>query len=238
MDKLNIEPAPALFLLPGLMCDADVWEHQKTHLSALADIVIPDFRGFDSLTAMAASVLERAPARFALAGHSMGGRVALEVFRLAPGRISRLALLETGADSIAAGEAEKRQILIDLARDGGMDAVAEAWLLPMIHPDRRDDMRLINAITVMIKRTSTEQFIKQVQALINRPDARGYLKNIKCKTLLLAGRHDNLYPVQQHAAMLREIADARLVVIEDAGHMAPMEKPEAVTNAMYEWLAW
>jgi len=226
-----------LILLPGLMCDADVWEHQRTHLSNLADIIIPDFRGYDSLTAMAESVLEQAPARFALAGHSMGGRVALEIFRLAPDRITRLALLETGADPIGAGEAEKRQFLIDLARDGGMDAVADAWLLPMLHPDRHNDKHLINAITVMIKRTSTDQFIKQVQALINRPDATACLKNIKCKTLLLAGRYDNLYPVQQHESMLREIPGARLVIIENAGHMAPLEKPEAVTNALREWLA-
>ena len=230
------KPATPLILLPGLMCDADVWGHQREHLADLADIIVPDFRGFDSLTTMAESVLELAPASFALAGHSMGGRVALEVYRLAHDRISRLALLETGADPLDKGETEKRQVLIDLARKGGMDAVADAWLLPMVHPDRRDDTRLLNAITIMIKRTSVEEFIKQMQALINRPDATGNLKNIKCRTLLLAGRYDNLYPVQQLEFMLREIPDARLVVLEDAGHMAPMEKPEVVTNAMRDWL--
>ena len=233
---MKIENRMTLFLLPGLMCDADVWSHQRQHLSDLADVIIPDFRGYDSLMVMAESVVERAPALFALAGHSMGGRVALEVFRLAPDRISRLALLETGADPLSGGEVEKRQALIDLAREGGMDAVADAWLLPMVHPDRRNDAPLLNDISRMIKRTSVEEFIKQIHALINRPDASRYLKNIECPTLLLAGRHDNLYPVRQHERMLREIPDARLVVIEDAGHMAPMEKPEAVTAAMRKWL--
>lgn len=230
------EPVTSLLLLPGLMCDADVWRHQTANLADMAQIIIPDFRGFDSLTAMAESVLEQAPERFAVAGHSMGGRVALEVVRLAGERLTKLALLETGADPLAPGELEKRQAMIELARTGGMDAVADAWLPPMVHPHHRHDTALLNAITVMIKRTSSDEFIKQIRALINRPDATVCLPGIRCPTLLIAGRHDNLYPVQQHEFMLTEIAYASLVIIEGAGHMAPMEQPEAVTNAMREWL--
>ena len=236
LTQLKKDPVTTLLLLPGLMCDADVWQHQAANLADLAHIIIPDFRGFDSLTAMAESVLEQAPERFAVAGHSMGGRVALEVVRLAAGRIVKLALLETGADPLAPGELEKRQALIELARTGGMEAIADVWLPPMLHPDHRHDKALLNAIRVMILRTGPEEFIKQVRALINRPDATDCLPAIQCPTLLLAGRHDDLYPVQQHEFMLNEIADASLAIIEDAGHMAPMEQPDAVTNAMREWL--
>ena len=226
-----------LFLLPGLMCDADVWKHQQTHLADLARIVIPDFRGFDSLQAMAEIVLQTAPDQFAVAGHSMGGRVALELWNLAPARVCKLALLETGADPLAAGEASKRQALIDLALNSGMQAVADTWLPPMLHPNNRHDRRLLDAITTMILRASVEDFVKQMHALIRRPDASGYLKHISCPTLLLAGRHDNLYPVTQHEQMLNEIANARLVVLEDTGHMAPMENPEAVTATLRSWLS-
>ena len=225
-----------LFLLPGLMCDADVWRHQHTHLADLAHIVAPDFRGYDSLPAMAASVLKTAPERYAVAGHSMGGRVALELWRLAPDRISKLALLETGADPLAPGEAARRQALIVLAQNEGMQALIDFWLPPLLHPDNRGNAELRNAITAMLKRTSVEDFIKQMRALINRPDATACLKQIHCPTLLLAGRHDTLYPVRQLQDMLAEIAQARLVVLEDAGHMAPMEKPEPVTAALREWL--
>ena len=219
------------------MCDADVWKHQQTHLADLARIVIPNFRGFDSLPAMAETVLQTAPDRFAVAGHSMGGRVALELWNLAPARVCKLALLETGADPLAAGEASKRQALIDLALNSGMQAVADTWLPPMLHPNNRHDRRLLDAITTMILRASVEDFVKQMHALIRRPDASGYLKHISCPTLLLAGRHDNLYPVTQHEQMLNEIANARLVVLEDTGHMAPMENPEAVTATLRSWLS-
>ena len=225
-----------LFLLPGLMCDADVWKHQQAYLTDLAQIVIPDFRGFDSLPAMAAAVLQTAPDRFAVAGHSMGGRVALEVWHLAPNRVSKLALLETGADPLAPGEPIKRQALIDLALTSGMQAVADTWLPPLLHPAHRHDRQLLDAITTMILRTSVEDFIKQIRALIHRPDASGYLKQIHCPTLLLAGRQDNLYPVAQHEQMLEEIAGASLIVLEDAGHMAPIEQPEQVTAVLRDWL--
>ena len=219
------------------MCDAGAWKHQQAHLSDLARIVIPDFRGFDSLTAMAETVLQTAPGRFAVAGHSMGGRVALELWKLAPDRVSKLALLETGADPLAAGEAKKRQELIDLALTRGMQAVADIWLPPLLHPAQRQNHGLLDAITTMIMRTSVEDFVKQMRALIQRPDATGYLRHIRCPTLLLAGRHDSLYPVTQHEQMLVEIDYATLVVLEDAGHMAMMEKPEAVTTALRAWLA-
>jgi len=225
-----------LFLLPGLMCDADVWKHQQTHLADLARIVIPDFRGFDSLTAMAENVLQTAPDRFAVAGHSMGGRVALELWNLAPSRVSKLALLETGAEPLAAGETIKRQALIDLALTSGMQAVADTWLPPILHPMHRQEHHLLHAITTMIMRTSVEDFVKQMHALIRRPDASGYLKHINCPTLLLAGRHDSLYPVAQHEQMLKDIVNARLIVLEDAGHMAPLEKPWSVTAALRDWL--
>ena len=228
--------AETLFLLPGLMCDSAVWEHQRANLPDHARIIVPDFRGFDSLTAMAEHVLSSAPDRYAVAGHSMGGRVALELFNLAPDRVTRLALLDTGVHPKAAGEEEIRQVYIDLAKQGGMQAVASKWIAPMVHPDRISDRDLIGRITAMVERTTVEEFIGQVQALLNRPDASPYLQRIQCPTLLLAGRHDTWSPPDQHEAMLKMIGHARLIIIEHAGHMAPMEKPEAVTNALREWL--
>jgi len=225
-----------LFLLPGLMCDAAVWQHQRTHLSDHARIVIPDFRGFDSLTAMAQQVLATAPETYTVAGHSMGGRVALELFNLAPARMTRLALLDTGVHGKTAGEEQLRQGYIDLALQGGMGAVAAKWIPAMVHPQRRSDTDLIDRITAMVKRTSVTQFTGQIRALLNRPDAGAYLSNIQCPTLLLAGRQDTWSPPHQHAAMLQAIPHATLIIIENAGHMTPMERPDAVTTALRDWL--
>jgi pimeloyl-ACP methyl ester carboxylesterase len=113
-----------VFLLPGLLCDQSIWSDQREALEAVAEVVIPDFRHVNSITAMAQLVLDAAPERFAVAGHSMGGRVALEVFRLAPGKVERLALLDTGIHPRAAAEETKRGELIELARTSGMEALA------------------------------------------------------------------------------------------------------------------
>lgn len=218
------------------MCDAAVWEHQCANLSDLARIVVPDFRGFDSLTSMAEHVQASAPGSYAVAGHSMGGRVALELFNLAPDRVTRLALLDTGVHPKTAGEEEIRQVYIDLAKQGGMQAVASKWITPMLHPNRIGDKDLIGRITAMVDRTTVEEFMGQIHALLNRPDASPYLPQIQCPTLLLAGRHDTWSPPDQHEAMLKKISHASLIIINYAGHMAPMERPEAVTNALRDWL--
>lgn len=225
-----------LLLLPGLMCDATVWEHQITNLSPHARVIIPDFRGFDSLTAMARHALGMAREKYAVAGHSMGGRVALEMFNLAPERMNRLALLDTGVHPQSPGEKLIRQEYIELAQRGGMKAVADKWIKPMVHPDRHKDKDLIERIAAMVARTTVEEFVGQIHALLKRPDAGAYLPRIKCPTLLLAGRQDNWSPPGQHEAMLKQVTHAAFIIIEDSGHMTPMERPEAVTNALRGWL--
>ena len=228
--------AQTLLLLPGLMCDATVWAHQREHLSAHAGIIIPNFRGFDSLAAMARHALDLAPQSCAVAGHSMGGRVALEMFRLAPQRLTRLALLDTGVHAQSPGEAEVRQGYLDLALREGMSAVADKWIPPMVHPGRVADVELTAAIRDMVERTTVAEFQGQIRALLQRPDASACLQALQCPTLLLVGRQDSWSPPQRHEEMLRLIANAKLVMIEDCGHMAPMEQPEAVTQALKEWL--
>ena len=225
-----------LFLLPGLTCDEAVWEHQYSHLSDHAKILIPDFRGFDSLTDMARHVLDTAPDRYAVAGHSMGGRVALELFNLAPSRMTRLALLDTGVHPQTPDEVHVRQSYIEKALTGGMRAVADAWIKPMLHPARHTDTALIEKISAMLERTTIDEFIWQIHALLNRPDASVYLPQIRCNTLVLVGSHDTWSPPEQHQDMLEHINNAKLVIIEESGHMAPMEKPEAVTAALRDWL--
>jgi pimeloyl-ACP methyl ester carboxylesterase len=225
-----------LYLLPGLLCDASVWRHQQAHLSAFAEVRIPDFRGFDSLAAMARSVLEDAPETFSLAGHSMGGRVALEVMNLAGARVQKLALLDTGVHPRTSGEAQKRQSLIDLARREGIPALAQAWARPMVHPARQEGP-LMDEICAMVSRYTLDEYEGQVQALLNRPDARAYLPDIACETLVLVGRQDTWSPVAQHEEFAARIPHASLRVIDNCGHMSPMEQPALVTAELRRWLS-
>lgn len=229
---------PTLFLLPGLLCDERVWAHQVQQLSALVDIRIPDFSQHDSLDAMADAVLHQAPAHFYVAGHSMGGRVALQILSKAPDRILKLGLLDTGTHAAKPGEAEKRQVLIDLASRQGMAAMARAWAPPMVHPDRHADADLMNAIYAMVESYSVSSFRQQVNALLHRPDALPFLAKAPSNTLVLCGREDAWSPPEQHEVISRALPDeSPVVIIERSGHMSPMEQPEAVTVAMRQWLS-
>jgi pimeloyl-ACP methyl ester carboxylesterase len=224
---------PTIFLLPGLLCDAEIWKHQDAALSEFANVVIADFRFARSIPAMAQIVLESAPERFSIAGHSMGGRVALEVVRMASARVEKLALLDTGIHPRKPNEEAGRQQLIDLARREGMGALATPWLQPMLHPDHT---QLIAPLMEMVKRSTPETFENQQRALLDRPDARTALASIHCPTLVLCGREDIWSPVGQHEEIARLIPGATLVVVEKCGHMSPVERPEAVTAALREWI--
>lgn len=234
---------PHLVLLPGLVCDAAVWQPQCAALAALAHCQVVDYGARSSLRAMAERVLATAPAQqFALAGHSMGGRVAFEVMRLAPQRVTRLALLDTSYHPLPEGPAgadEKagRLALLKRARAEGMRAMGRQWATPMVHASRVDTP-LFETVLDMIARCTPDIFAAQIDALLERPDAAPLLAEIDCPTLLLCGREDGWCPVWRHEWMHAGIAGSRLVVLEDCGHMCTMEQPDAVARAMADWLAW
>jgi pimeloyl-ACP methyl ester carboxylesterase len=225
-----------LILVPGVLCDALVWQHQVEAFGPEYDVVVPMLDELDSIPAMAARLLAAAPSSFALAGHSLGGRVALEVLRQAPARVAALALLDTGVHPCAPGEPQRRQVLLDLAAARGMRAVAAAWLPPMVHPARQTDVTFMQPLEAMVERRTPASFRNQVVALINRPDATGLLAAIRCPTAVICGREDEWSPLAQHEAIAAGIAGARLTVIEDAGHMAPYERPQSVTAELRRWL--
>ncbi len=233
--------ASEMMLLPGLMCDGAVWGDQIEQLAAM-NCRVADYGSADSLEKMAAIVLDKAPPSFVLAGHSMGGRVALEVCRLAPDRVSHLILMDTGFRARAEGEAgDKEQAgrfeLLRKAREEGMRAMGQQWVKGMVHPDRLDDEALIESILAMIERKTPDIFAAQINALLHRPDATSVLQSLRCPTLLLCGRQDSWSPLERHKEMAKLIPAAHLGVIENAGHMSTMEQPQAVSMEIEQWLA-
>jgi pimeloyl-ACP methyl ester carboxylesterase len=230
-----------LVLLPGLLCDQAVWQGQIEALRDVADCTCMNWGHLDSIPAMAERVLQLAPERFSLAGHSMGGRVAFQVVRLAPQRVARLALFNTGVDAKPPGEAgeteeRKRRALLQIAKERGMRAMALEWLPGMMKPGRMSDAALVESIVTMIARKTPEIYEAQMLALLGRPDAKPVLPTIGCPTLLLSGREDGWSPPARHEEMAATIPHSRVVIVPDSGHMAPMEQPAAVSAAMREWL--
>ena len=229
-----------LLMLPGLLCDDAVWRAQCAALPDV-DCVVHSYGELDSIEAMARSALAAVAApRFALAGHSMGGRVALEVARIAPQRVARLALLDTGVDPIAPGaagdtEREGRHALLTLARDAGMRTMGRQWARGMVHPSRIDSL-LFEQILDMIERSTPAVFEAQIAALLGRPDARDVFASLSCPVLLACGRQDGWSPLARHEQMQALRPASNLVVIEDSGHMTTMEQPAAVTRALADWL--
>ncbi len=232
---------PSLILIPGLLCDEVVWTHQVEALAHLADITVATPGARDSLVAMAEAIIAQAPPRFALAGHSMGGRVALEVIRRVPERVTGLALLDTGHAALPPGEAGDREVagrlaLVEKARRQGMRAMGWEWLQGMVYPSRLADAVLVNAILDMIERKTPEFYAAQTKALIGRPDATPLLGKVRCPTLVLCGREDLWSPPQRHEEIRNMIPGSSLTVIPYCGHMSTMEQPGAVSEALGAWL--
>lgn len=234
-------PAPPsarvpLVFLPGLLCDKALWAHPVAALADAAECHVADLTRDSTVEDMARRVLARAPARFALAGLSMGGYVAQAIMRIAPERVDRLALLDTNARADSPEQTERRRALIRQTEIGQFRGVTKRLLPLLIHADRLRDEALVAVVTGMAERIGKDAFLRQQAAIMARPDGRADLKRVRCPTLVLCGRQDQLTPPELHAEMAAAIPGAALVTIEDCGHLSPLERPEAVSAVLRYWL--
>ena len=227
---------PWLFLLPGMLCDAEVWREQIPALQRHFHLHVPVFREYDDFVAMARSVLAHRANKFSLVAHSMGGRVAMELLRLAPGRIEQVVLMDMGVHPVAEGENERNQKLLLLAETGGLAAVADSWIPLMIHPRRQNDSLLVERIRTMVLRHDVKVLNKQLLAAQHRADQRQYLQGISHHIHILCGDNDNWNPPELHQRMHVQLRNSDLVILDECGHMAPMEQPEAVNQHLVNWL--
>jgi pimeloyl-ACP methyl ester carboxylesterase len=226
-----------LVLVPGLNCTARLFASQIEAFAGERPTLVADVRGASSMTAMAERVLALAPPRFALAGLSMGGYAAFEIMRRAPGRVERLALLDTSARPDAPERVSFRRQQIEKARGGRFREIVEGSWPMLVHPARFEDAALFAVHAAMCEATGPDAYVGEVEAVIGRPDSRPELASIAVPTLVLVGEQDALTPLEASKEMAEAIPGARLEVVPHCGHLSTLEMPGRVVAALRAWLA-
>jgi pimeloyl-ACP methyl ester carboxylesterase len=227
---------PQLLLLPGLLNDAELWRDQVTGLADVARCRVADLTRGESLRELAEQVLAEAEPTFALAGFSMGGYVAQEIARIAPERIERLALIDTAirADTPERA-AQRRAVNAAASHEGAFLGVADRLMASYVDPSRLADKDLTGRIQAMTQRLGREVFLRQNG--LAREDGAAALRALRCPIVIICGEHDAITPLAGQHEMARAIGCTHMVVIPNAGHMTPMEAPQAVNAALRRWLA-
>ncbi len=227
-----------IVLVPGLNCSARLYAEQIPELWRFGPVMVADHTRDDNIPAIAGRILAAAPARFALAGLSMGGYIAFEIMRQAPQRVVKLALLDTGARPESPEQTERRRQPMEWAKSGRFAQVSEDAFFFFVHPDRYADVALKDLVRTMAEETGPQAYLRQQQAIMTRPDSRLVLASIKCPTLVLVGEQDRGTPSELAREITACIAGSRLVVVPDCGHLSTIERPVAVTKALVEWMRW
>ena len=225
-----------LLLLPGLLCDASLWRAQLEGLAPFASAAIPDLTLDTSIAAMAERVLAVAPPVFSLAALSMGGYVAFEIMRRAPERVLRLALFDTQADLDPPERVLQRRRGIESLKLGRFVGVTSRLLPQLVHPDHVGDA-VGDTVTGMAKRVGAAAFLRQQQAILDRPDSRPTLATIRVPTLVAVGEQDVLTPVSDAVEIHDGIAGSSLHIFSACGHLPALEKPEETTALLRAWLS-
>jgi pimeloyl-ACP methyl ester carboxylesterase len=224
-----------LILLPGMMCDARMFAPQVAGLAGRAVSVLP-IEAHDTVAALAVDVLAAAPPRFALAGLSMGGIVAMEVLRQAPDRVARIALMDTNPLAERPEMQARRGPQIAAARAGRLREVIRDEMKPNYLAPGPRCAEVLDLCMAMALDLGPEVFVRQSLALRDRPDQQEVLRAVRVPALVLCGAGDMLCPLERHELMRDLIPGAVLRVIAGAAHLPTLEQPEAVTEAWVEWL--
>ena len=225
-----------IVLVPGLNCSARLYAEQIPALWRFGPVMVADHTRDAGIAAIARRILAAAPPFFALAGLSMGGYIAFEIMRQAPQRVAKLALIDTGARPETAEQTARRQGPMAMARAGKLVEVADESFVFFVHPNRYDDVTLRDVVRAMAEETGAQAFLRQQQAIMTRPDSRPGLSAIACPTLVLVGEQDRGTPPELAREMAAAIAGSRLVIVPDCGHLSTIERPQAVTKALVEWM--
>jgi pimeloyl-ACP methyl ester carboxylesterase len=226
-----------IVLVPGLICSPRIWAPLVPALWRHGPVTIANHVRDDSMAAIARRILQEAPPRFALSGHSMGGYIAFEIMRQAPERVAKLALLNTQARPDTPEATARRSSMVARAQGGGYRTVVDEFWANFVHPSRSGDAGLQQIVRDMADDVGVDAFLRQQNAIMTRPDSRPTLTAIRCPTLVFTCDADNTVPPKLSQEMADGIAGSRLVVLENCGHLPQLERAEATAHALVEWLS-
>lgn len=221
-----------LVCISGLLSNEVLWAHQIKHLSDIADIRVIS-PNQDTPQKMVQAILAQAPKQFALAGHSMGGWLCLEVMRKASVRVSKLCLLNTTAKSDSLEKMAKRKQMIERVKKGQFqEVVHEIVDLFVFNSNVKAD------VEKMFLAVGAKSFIQQENSMLIRDECESILPKIGCPTLVVHSAQDKVFSLEDHEELAKLIPNAKLAIIEDSGHMSPMEGSQAVTNLLSHFITY
>jgi pimeloyl-ACP methyl ester carboxylesterase len=226
-----------ILLVPGLNCSPRLYARQMPALWRFGPVTIADHTRDDTMAAIARRILAAAPPRFALAGLSMGGYIALEIVRQAAERVEKLALLDTGSRADTPEATAKRHANIALAQSGRFEDVIGPQFPLYVHPGSANDAALKADYLAMCRDVGPGAYVRQQNAIMNRIDSRPLLPTIRVPTLVLVGEQDAATPPALSDEMAAAIPGARLVKVVKCGHLSTMEQPEIVTGELVAWMS-
>ena len=228
--------APQLVFIPGLAADARMWRAQTEALADWRPVVTDAHTPQDSIESMAAALLAHHAGELLLCGASMGGMVAMEAARQAPGRVRGLALLGTNARPETPEMHALRDAAIRLFAQGRVEEVIGPNVALAFHPAQAANAALVQAYLGFVLEAGADTLIRQNHAVMARPDARRHLPSVCCATLVMCGEGDQLTPPECSREIAGLVRGAELVLVPECGHMLTMEKPDAVNTALIGWL--
>ena len=225
-----------LVLVPGMMCDARLYGPQIEALGRERNVMVACTTQGERIEEIASEILMGCPQKFALAGLSMGGIIAMEILRRAPERVTRLCLMDTNPLAETPQSAAGYEPMIVGVKAGRLDDVMRGFMKPDFLAPGPGRVAVLAKMQEMARDLGPEIFLRQIRALQRRRDQQGTLRKCKAPTLVMCGAHDGLTPVKRHTFMAELIPGAALKIIEDAGHVPTLETPEAVTEALQGWM--
>jgi len=226
-----------ILLVPGLGCSARLYAPQLPALWQLGPVTIANHTTSNTMAGIGKAILEQAPPRFHLIGLSMGGYIAFELLRQQPERIEKLVLLDTGSRADVPEQSERRKKLMAMAREDRLALVNEVLWPLLVHESRHADRELRQTVDAMLTEVGPAAFIRQQEALIGRPDSRPGFAAIRSPTLVIVGDGDRLTPPELSEEIAGGIAGARLETVAECGHLSTLERPEAVTRLLVDWIS-
>jgi pimeloyl-ACP methyl ester carboxylesterase len=223
-------------MVPGMMCDERIFSPQIEALSQNLEVTIADISNFSSVRELASDVLKKAPKKFSLLGHSMGGIVAMEIYSQEPNRIEKLILMDTNPKAELDEVKLKREPQIREVNNGKLLEVMRDEMKPNYLAESENKTNVLSVCMDMALNLGPDVFINQSRALQSRLDQQNTIQSIKIPVLIICGSEDKLCPVERHEMMHNMISDSDLKIINNAGHMPTLEQPRETTEVIKEWL--